>query len=60
MLAKLHQSVIKNQMGKMGFGMSCHFQNVVIFQNVKGFMSGFFPFSKKTHNCKQKFVNKNL
>ena len=29
------------------------------FQNVKGFMCVVFPFSEK-HNCKQKFVNKNL
>ena len=38
---------------KMGFGVSFH------FQNVKGFVSAVFPFSKE-HNCKQRFVNKNL
>ena len=46
---------------KMGFGMSFHFQNVVLFemcfhfQNAKKFRECFFPFSKKC-NCKQKFV----
>ena len=60
MLAKLHQSVIKNQMGKMGFGMSFHFQNVVLFQNVfsfskcERFRECFFLFPKNT------IVNKNL
>ena len=48
-----------------GFGMSFHFQNVVLFRNVSSFSKCerfrelFFPFSEK-HNCKQKFVNKNL
>ena len=49
----------------MGFGMSFHFQNVVLFRNVFSFSKCervreyFSPFSKK-HNFKQKFVNKNL
>ena len=46
----------------MGFKMSFHFQNVVLFlmcfhfQKVKGFVNVVFPFSEK-HNCKQKSVH---
>ena len=40
---------------KMWFFFEMCFQ----FQNVKSFVSVVFPFSEK-HNCKQKFVNKNL
>ena len=48
-----------------GFGMSSHFQNVVLFWNTlsfskcERFCECFFPFSEK-HNCKQTFINKNL
>ena len=45
---------------KMGFGMSSHFQNVILFRNVLSFSKCerfvVFPFSKK-HNCKQKSVH---